>query len=96
MIISWFVRYIIVKINQLKRLLVLYYKRRCVKITALEKYIDEVDDLIDRLDNMSFGFTDEVAAAKLMAEASQKLKEMMSIIIDVGIANGVMAEKKEK
>ena len=43
-------------------------------MTAIEKYIDEVDDLIDRLDNMSFGFNDEMEAIKLMAEASQKLK----------------------
>ena len=57
----------------------------------LEEYKVEVDSLIDRLDNMSFGFTDEMAAIKLMADASQKLKEMMSIIINVGVANGAMA-----
>ena len=61
-------------------------------MTVLEEYKVEVDSLIDRLDNMSFGFTDEMAATKLMAEASQKLKEMISIIIDVGVANGVMAD----
>ena len=55
-------------------------------MTVLEEYKIDVDD------NMSFGFTDEMAATKLMAEASQKLKEMMLIIIDVGIANGVMAD----
>lgn len=57
----------------------------------LEKYKADVDSLIDRLDNMSFGFADEVAATKLMADASQKLREMMLIITNVGIANGAMA-----
>ena len=61
-------------------------------MTALEEYKIEVDSLIDRLDNMSFGFTDEMVATKLMADASQKLKEMMSIIIDVGAANGCLAD----
>lgn len=62
-------------------------------MTTLEKYKVEVDTLIDRLDNMSFGFIDEdeMVATKLMADASQKLEEMMSIIIDVGVANGAMA-----
>ncbi len=60
-------------------------------MTQLEKYKADVDSLIDRLDNMSFGFADEVAAMKLMADASQKLREMMLIIINVGIANGNMA-----
>lgn len=61
-------------------------------MTVLEEYKVEVDSLIDRLDNMSFGFTDEMVATKLMADASQKLKEMMSIIIDVGAANGYLAD----
>ena len=61
-------------------------------MTALEEYKIEVDSLIDRLDNMSFGFTDEMAATKLMTDASQKLKEMMSIIVDVGAANGCLAD----
>lgn len=61
-------------------------------MTVLEEYKVEVDSLIDRLDNMSFGFTDEMVATKLMADASQKLKEMMSIIIDVGAANGCLAD----
>jgi hypothetical protein len=60
-------------------------------MTPLEKYKAEVDSLIDRLDNMSFGFTDEAAAMKLMADASQKLQEMMLIITNIGIANGSMA-----
>ena len=60
-------------------------------MTQLEKYKAEVDSLIDRLDNMSFGFADEVVATKLMADASQKLQEMMLIITNVGIANGAMA-----
>lgn len=63
-------------------------------MTVLEEYKVEVDSLIDRLDNMSFGFIDEdeMVATKLMADASQKLKEMMSIIIDVGAANGYLAD----
>ena len=61
-------------------------------MTILEEYKIEVDSLIDRLDNMSFGFTDEMVATKLMADASQKLKEMMSIIVDVGAANGCLAD----
>ena len=62
-------------------------------MTVLEEYKVKVDSLIDRLDNMSFGFIDEdeMVATKLMADASQKLKEMMSIIIDVGAANGCFA-----
>lgn len=63
-------------------------------MTTLEKYKVEVDTLIDRLDNMSFGFIaeDEMVATKLMADAAQKLEEMMSIIIDVGAANGYLAD----
>ena len=63
-------------------------------MTVLEEYKVEVDSLIDRLDNMSFGFIDEdeMVATKLMADASQKLEEMMSIIIDVGAANGCLAD----
>lgn len=61
-------------------------------MTVLEEYKVEVDSLIDRLDNMSFGFTDEMVATKLMADAAQKLEEMMSIIIDVGVANGCLAD----
>ena len=60
-------------------------------MTAIEKYIDEVDELIDRLDNMSFGFTDEMAAIKLMAEASQKLK-MLWNILKFGDEFGLMAK----
>ena len=60
-------------------------------MTAIEKYIDEVDDLIDRLDNMSFGFTDEMEAIKLMAEASQKLK-MLWNILEFGDEFGLMAK----
>lgn len=60
-------------------------------MTQLEKYKAEVDVLIDKLDNMSFGFADEIAAVKLMADASRKLQEMMLIITNVGIANGAMA-----
>ena len=61
-------------------------------MTALEEYKIEVDSLIDRLDNMSFGFTDEMVATKLMADASQKFNEMLSIIVDVGTANGCLTD----
>ena len=63
-------------------------------MTVLEEYKVEVDSLIDRLDNMSFGFIDEdeMVATKLMTDASQKLKEMMSIIVDIGAANGCLAD----
>ena len=60
-------------------------------MTQLEKYKAEVDALIDKLDNMSFGFADEIAAVKLMADASRKLQEMMLIITNAGIADGVMS-----
>lgn len=60
-------------------------------MTALKKYRDEVDYLIDRLDNMSFGFTDEIAAIKLMTEASEKLK-ILSNILYIGDEYGLMAK----
>ena len=37
-------------------------------MTVLEEYKVEVDSLINRLDNMSFGFTDEMVATKLMVQ----------------------------
>lgn len=67
-------------------------------MTVLEEYKAEVDSLINRLDNMSFGFTDEMAATKLMADASQKLEEMMDIIVNTGAANAlqIMLDDLEK
>lgn len=60
-------------------------------MTVLEEYKMNVDNLIDRLDNMSFGFSDVNDARHLMAEAASKLTEMISIVVNVGIANGAMA-----
>ena len=67
-------------------------------MTVLEEYKAEVDSLINRIDNMSFGFTDEMAATKLMADASQKLEEMMDIIVNTGAANAlqIMLDDLEK
>lgn len=67
-------------------------------MTVLEEYKVEVDSLINRLDNMSFGFTDEMVATKLMADASQKLEEMMDIIVNTGAANAlqIMLDDLEK
>lgn len=60
-------------------------------MTVLEEYKINVDNLIDRLDNMSFGFSDVNDARQLMSEAASKLTEMMGIVVNVGIANGAMA-----
>lgn len=67
-------------------------------MTVLEEYKVEVDSLINRLDNMSFGFIDEMVATKLMADASQKLEEMMDIIVNTGAANAlqIMLDDLEK
>ena len=69
-------------------------------MTVLEEYKAEVDSLINRLDNMSFGFIpeDEIIATKLMADASQKLEEMMDIIVNTGAANAlqIMLDDLEK
>lgn len=60
-------------------------------MTVLEEYKMDIDNLVERLDNMSFGFSDVNDARHLMAEAASKLMEMMSIVVNVGIANGTMA-----
>ena len=59
-------------------------------MTVLEKYKEEVDELISKLDSVgSFSCNDETL--ELIKQASTKLKEMMEIIINTGIANGSMA-----
>ena len=60
-------------------------------MTVLEEYKMDVDSLINKLDDMSFGFSDVNDARHLMMEAANKLTEMMGIIVNVGIANGAMA-----
>lgn len=59
-------------------------------MTVLEQYKEEVDELVSKLDNVSpFGCNDETL--ELIEQASAKLKEMIEIIINTGIANGSMA-----
>lgn len=59
-------------------------------MTVLEEYKLKVDALRARLDNV--GFTDcTLEVFELVEEASNKLKEMMDIIVNIGIANGSMA-----
>ena len=59
-------------------------------MTALEEYKLKVLDLKARLNSVSSGdCTDEVL--KLITEASKKLDDMMDIIVDVGAANGCLA-----
>ena len=65
-------------------------KKELKKVTALEEYKLKVLDLMARLNSVSSGdCTDEVL--KLITEASKKLDDMMDIIIDVGEANGRLA-----
>ena len=59
-------------------------------MTVLEEYKLKVDALRARLDNVSsVDCTNEVLG--LVVESSNKLKEMMDIIVNTGIANGTMA-----
>ena len=59
-------------------------------MTILEEYKLKVFDLKSRLDNVSSeDCIDEVL--ELITEASKKLDDMMDIIIDVGAANGCLA-----
>ena len=60
-------------------------------MTILEEYKLKVLDLKSRLDNVSSeDCIDEVL--ELITEASKKLDDMMDIIIDVGAANGCLAD----
>ena len=60
-------------------------------MTILEEYKLEVLDLRSRLDSVSSeDCADEVL--ELITEASKKLDDMMDIIIDVGAANGCLAD----
>ena len=59
-------------------------------MTVLEEYKLKVDALRARIDNISSAdCTNEVL--ELLTESSNKLKEMMDIIVNTGIANGTMA-----
>lgn len=59
-------------------------------MTVLEEYKLKVLDLMARLNSVtSEDCTDEVL--ELIIEASNKLNEMMDIIVDVGVANGCLA-----
>lgn len=61
-------------------------------MTVLEKYKENISSLCRRLICRSTDLSDEKEIEKLMIEASDKLHEMMRIIEDVGVANGVMAD----
>lgn len=59
-------------------------------MTVLEEYKLKVDDLRARLDNVSSAdCTNEVLG--LVVESSNKLNEMMNIIVNTGVANGHLA-----
>ena len=65
-------------------------KKELKKVTALEEYKLKVLDLMARFNSVnSEDCTDEVL--ELIIEASKKLDDMMDIIIDVGEANGRLA-----
>ena len=60
-------------------------------MTILEEYKLKVVDLRSRLNSVSSeDCADEVL--ELIIEASKKLDDMMDIIIDVGAANGCLAD----
>lgn len=60
-------------------------------MTVLEEYKLKVLDLMARLNSVnSEDCTDEVL--ELIIEASKKLDDMMDIIVDVGEANGCLAD----
>ena len=60
-------------------------------MTILEEYKLKVVDLRSRLNSVSSeDCTDEVL--ELIIEASKKLDDMMDIIVDVGTANGCLAD----
>ena len=59
-------------------------------MTILEEYKSKVFDLRSRLNSVnSEDCTDEVL--ELIIEASKKLDDMMNIVVDVGEANGRLA-----
>ena len=61
-------------------------------MTVLEQYKQEIDELTYKLDNNIGCFSCSEEVLELVEQASAKLKEMMRIVEDVGIANGVMAD----
>lgn len=61
-------------------------------MTVLEQYKAEVDELINNLENIKYcdvNYSDDVF--QLIVQATKKLKDMMEIIVNTGIANGTMA-----
>ena len=61
-------------------------------MTVLEQYKREVDKLTYQLDNNIGCFSCSEETLELIKKASAKLKEMMKIVENVGIANGAMAD----
>lgn len=59
-------------------------------MTELEKYKSFIDELTNKLDNVSSVDCNNNVLT-LVCEASAKLKEMMRIVESVGVANGSMA-----
>lgn len=60
------------------------------KMTVFEEYKQSIAGLIDRLESVSC-WDDIKDTIALAHKASTKIKEMLQIIENVGIANGVMA-----
>ena len=64
-------------------------------MTELEKYKARITNLTDKLDSVRYADITEInndGIFPLIVEASRTLKEMMVIVEDVGVANGVMAD----
>ena len=64
-------------------------------MTELEKYKARITNLTDRLDSVRYTDVTEInndMIFPLIVQSSHTLKEMMVIIENVGIANGVMAD----
>ena len=59
-------------------------------MTVLEQYKQSITELTSQLDDVSSVDCNN-NVLRLVVESSAKLKEMMHIVEDVGIANGVMA-----
>lgn len=63
-------------------------------MTEFEKYKARITSLIDRLDNIGYADITEINNDKvfpLIVESSHTLREMLAIVENIGIANGVMA-----
>ena len=60
-------------------------------MTVMEEYKKEIEQLTFKLDRVSFGEC-YPEVFELVMEASKKLKEMVEIVENVGVANGTMAK----